>query len=282
VSADRWYTLCVWDPPALRRRLDLRSVGSLGLGGDGRTMALTVNPGTVLILDPAAGGPRVLTQAFVECVAVSRDGTRAALGRGGHGIDLVELPGGKTLRTLKEHPGTVYALSFSADGKRLLSAARTRPRAEGWQELRPDGQVEEPPPPDDTVRVWDAETGRELRRWERKAAAAALSADGRVMLAGCEDGKVRRLSADTGDELPPVAAHPGAVTAVAVSADGRRAAAAGPDGVLVWGAATGREVRRFRPDHGGVAALAFTADGRRLASAGADGTVLLWDVPAGP
>ena len=52
--------------------------------------------------------------------------------------------------------------------------------------------------------------------------------------------------------------------------------------MLVWGAATGREVRRFRPDHGGVAALAFTADGRRLASAGADGTVLLWDVPAGP
>jgi WD40 repeat protein len=63
---------------------------------------------------------------------------------------------------------------------------------------------------------------------------------------------------------------------------GRRAAAAGPDGVLVWDPATGREVRRLRPDHGGVAALAFTADGRRLASAGADGTVLLWDVPAGP
>jgi WD40 repeat protein len=279
VSVDRWYSLCVWNPPDLRHRLDLRPVGPLGLSGDGRTAVVTVSPGIVLTFDPAAGQPRVLTQDFVECVAVSRDGTLAALSRAGHGIDLAEFPG-KTLRTMPGHPGAVYALAFSADGKRLLSAYRTRPQGPMMLKMRPGGEAEPPPPADDTLRVWETETGKELRRWERAAAAAALSADGKVILAGCDDGKVRRLEVDTGEELPALTL-PGAITSVAVSADGLRAAAACSDGILVWEAPTGREVGRFRPDHSGVAALAFTADGRRLASAGADGTILLWDVPAG-
>jgi WD40 repeat protein len=218
VPTDRFYSLCEWNPPTLRRRLDLRGIGSLGLSGDGRTVVVKADSSTALILQKDAVWPRVLSHLHVECVAVSRDGTRAALSGHTHGINLVELPGGKILRTLKRHPGAVYALNFSAEGKRLLSAARTRPPVESMR-LRIDGKDEkEPPPtPDDTVRVWDVDTGAELRRWEQKADAATLSADGRVMLAGCDDGKVRRLAVDTADELPPVAAHPGAVTAVAVS-----------------------------------------------------------------
>src|SRR5947208_1755417 len=56
----------------------------------------------------------------------------------------------------------------------------------------------------------------------------------------------------------------GAVSAVAVSPDGRRAATPGLGGTVFWDAATGREVGRCRA--GGC--VAYSPDGRTLAAGG--------------
>lgn len=275
VSADRAYSVCVWGGGDLRERFDVRFVQSLSVTADGRTAVVTADGGVTLLLDLAAGTRRTLEPYRTYRSAVSPDGTRAALSRFGDVIEVVSLPDAKVIHTLTGHTGDLYALGFSADGKRLLSAAKTRERG---PELRlPD---RDPPPivPDDTVRVWDVATGKELRRWGQAAESAALTADGALVLAGCADGKVRRLEVDTGEQAAPLEVGGAPVRFVAASPDGR-AAATGAAGVLVFDPRTARVRATLTPDHANLTALGFAADGTLL-TGGADGTILMW--PAAP
>jgi WD40 repeat protein len=72
-------------------------------------------------------------------------------------------------------------------------------------------------------------------------------------------------------------AHEGAVTALAVSPDGRLFASAGFDkGLRVWDTATGKQKALFRNQPSVALSLAFSADSQTLISGYSDGTVKLW------
>jgi WD40 repeat protein len=70
------------------------------------------------------------------------------------------------------------------------------------------------------------------------------------------------------------------VTAVALSADGRRALSGGLDQtVRLWAVATGQELHCFTGHADVVSGVAFSPDGRLALSGGADATVRLWRLP---
>jgi WD40 repeat protein len=98
---------------------------------------------------------------------------------------------------------------------------------------------------------------------------------------GARPGEVRVWDA-AGGKLVHLLPAPGTAHRLVFRPDGRRLALATTDGaVLVWDAATGKEILR-RSHHGdSVAGLAYSPDGRFLASASWDRTVKLWDAATG-
>lgn len=155
---------------------------------------------------------------------------------------------------------------------------------------------------------------------DKRLTAAALTADGRLALTGCDDGTLRMWQLRGGGVVRTLPAHESSVRSIALSCDGERAVSADSNGVVrAWDvlqercmhmAQTGVErpaialsgdgrvvvysapgtVRVWEPASGrdtrtivcpAVMALALSADGRRAVSAGSDGQLRVWDIPAG-
>jgi WD40 repeat protein len=176
-------------------------------------------------------------------------------------------------------PGRDITFSaFSSDGQRLIAVRR-----------------------DGTVSVRGAASGEQTFsfqvRWGpnppgRGGAPPVFDSDGRRLVVGSQDGMVRVWDVATGRQILSLGEHPGPITSVAFSPDGRRIASAnsaeesiGPGGgvtpreIRVWDAATGAQLLALRegvipffsfplP----VLSLAFSPDGRRLAAEGARAT----------
>jgi hypothetical protein len=110
----------------------------------------------------------------------------------------------------------------------------------------------------------------------------SFSPDGRRLASASWDRTVRLWDAQSGRELACLRGHENAVWSVSFSPDGRRlASASGDRTVRLWDAQSGRELACLRGHGGGVASVSFSPDGRRLASASWDRTVRLWDAESG-
>jgi WD40 repeat protein len=165
------------------------------------------------------------------------------------------------------HTDKVECVCWSPDGKRLASA--------GW---------------DGTVKVWEAETGREacsLKGHTGYVLSVCWSPDGRRLASADFDQTVKVWDAAGGQE---VLSLKGGGTCVCWNPDGRRLASAGWDGkngeVMVWDVAKGRDALSFRGHTGAVSSVCWSPDGRRLASAslgaiGKAGEVKVWDAEKG-
>jgi WD40 repeat protein/serine/threonine protein kinase len=184
--------------------------------------------------------------------------------------------------TFQDHTKDVKAVSLSADGRWILSGG------------------------DNTLHLWDAITGNQLRTFEGHTAhinSVSLSADGRLALSGSgerhlghyrgprtpEDNSLRLWDVATGRCLHIFQGHTEAVTSVFFSADGRLALSGSEDHtVRLWDIATGNCLRIFLWHTDCVTSVSLSADGRVALSAAQERTenplgdaLCLWDVQTG-
>src|SRR5262249_43534287 len=111
-------------------------------------------------------------------------------------------------------------------------------------------------------------------------AAAALSPDGTTVALMGPDKRVILWDLAAAKERQSLVGHAGDILCVAFGPARRKILASGSrDGdVIVWDAATGKEVRRFSIPRTPVFGLAFSPNGKTLAAGLADHTVMMWDL----
>ena len=169
-------------------------------------------------------------------------------GKFGCGIPGRESCYGRSRRT--ETPAT--RLAFGLDGKRLLSAA--------------DGEV----------RVWEADTGKQIAEFHGAYRRVAFDPDGKRFAFNQEPKgepltpeatwvKVWDMEANR-EQFAPAGGDAG-VRSVEISPDGRLVAAAdlmNGQSVTVWDLASGEKVSTFRGDASGEGSIVFSPDERFL------------------
>jgi WD40 repeat protein len=129
----------------------------------------------LLVLNLRSGQVQSLTVAQAEPVvafAIDEEAIRLAWAHANHSIHVWDLPGEKRLVTLQGHTERINAVSFTGDGRHVLSCGHDR-----------------------TLRVWSAATGQEVAAYTADAALRSLASatQGNVIAAGDNSGRVHLL-----------------------------------------------------------------------------------------
>jgi len=223
----------------------------LASGGRGFAYVWTAGSGELRYTLPVTQGERC-------AIAFSPDGKYLLTAPEGQSIaapiSIWETDTGKPSGVLEGHTKGVLQLSFSADGKTLLSC--------GW---------------DHFVRVWDFAARRKLRDipspTDPYIISAVFSSTGKIAF-----GRDKVFLAEPNGKLVRTIDEPS--EHLRFSPDGRKLVGTNTkaDGfATIWDVETGGEIASWHV-HDSIYDLTFSPHGNVIATSGSDGKVLLWDI----
>lgn len=166
---------------------------------------------------------------------------------------------------LLDHTHAVRSVSLSDDGRFVLSGAD-----------------------DETMRLWETETGNSLRVFNigSPLTASYLSADAQFALSGSrnplvEEHTVRLWDTQTGQWLKTFEGASGLVTSVQLTSDNRTILARAGSKIDIWDRETGELLRTIPAHKRAGGSLSLSGNEQFLISGGTDGIVGLWDIASG-
>ena len=149
-----------------------------------------------------------------------------------------------------------------------------------------DGKILASGGEDTTIKLWDVETGQELRTLKGHTApirSVTFSPDGKTIASGSRgsDANFKLWNIETGKEIRTLEGHTRDVDSIAFTPNGKIIASGSWDGTIkLWNSVTG-EVLKTLSQGNFVYSIAFSPDGKTLASGGSAGTTKLWNTETG-
>jgi WD40 repeat protein/serine/threonine protein kinase len=232
----------------------------------------------------APGIQRILGNhtAPVRAVAYGAEGRVALSGSEDKTAILWDMRENRMIRALEGHTAAVLTVALSPDGKTALTGSG-----------RPRLVAAEPIAGDNTLRLWDVETGKERLRLTGHTdavTAAVFSPNGQLILSGSADQTVMVWDATTGAVIKSIRNDGNdAVLDVLFSSDGKSIYAATADRkILAFDLESGEKQREFTGHGAQVNTIALSPNGRLLLSGGGttfsraeDFSLILWDTTNG-
>ena len=304
---------------------------SIAFSPDGKTIVSGSLDRTVRLWDTTTGKNTTTFYghiADVQSVAFSPDGRTIASGGTTWSINdwladdftvrLWDVASGENKATLLEHKWSVYHLTFSPDGRYLVSSSGDK-RAIFWDAdtgnplwtITGDGvlQVSNYTLGGETVgpiifskdgktfvsgtkseiRLWNTESRQTVATFMRPTSEfrhiissnIAFSPDGNTVATIYNENEMHLLNVATGKIRTFITGHTSRSSSIAFSPDGQTLVSAGyGDTIRFWNPENGELKISLTGMPNGIETIAFSPDGKTLATASWDGTILLWNVPS--
>ncbi len=280
--------LATRESPALVRDLvgHLRQVNACAISPDGRRVVSASYDNTLKVWDLETGRELATLQGHVDSVtacAVTPDGRRVVSASWDNTLKVWDLETGRELATLQGHvkgPGRRRGRR-----RRELASLRGHAKEVTACAVTPDGRRVVSASWDNTLKVWDLDSGSALATLQghaKEVTACAVTPDGRRVISASGDQTLKVWDLDSGSALATLQGHAKEVTACAVTPDGRRVVSASQDQTLkVWDLETLRVLATLQGHAAWVTACAVTPEGRCVISASADQTLKIWDLDSG-
>ncbi|KAM4615545.1 apoptotic protease-activating factor 1 isoform 1-T2 [Polymixia lowei] len=200
----------------------------------------------------------------IRCTCICREPSAAVLGREDGAVQVLEVPSGAILATLRGHTKTVLHCCFSQDGQTLITSSE-----------------------DSTIRVWKWRTGeckvlQGHKEQVRHFSLLSHSPTDARLLSWSFDGTVKVWDIESGEKLKDIEGHQGAILACHVSPDGRLFATTSADRTAkVWSCESWQCTGVLNGHQDCVRSCRFSWDSRRLATGDDNGEIRLWNVRDG-
>jgi WD40 repeat protein/DNA-binding SARP family transcriptional activator len=288
--------------PALQ---DDSGVSGLAFSPDGNLILSGNGNGVARIWDARTGQSRHKLSGHTDVinygVAFSPDGKKVVTGSWDKTVCIWDLATGQQLGQFTGHTAGVNSVTFSPDGRYVLSAGMDGARLwdpETCQEVfqltgvdrlwravfSPDGRniATGRNSTENSLQLWDAVTGQLLYQFTGVPGSAfslAYLPDGKHIICTAADGIACLCDIHSGQVLRQFVGHTGVLNGLSISPDGKYLATSSHDGTArLWDIQTGQELRRFIGHTAGVENVIFSPDGKYILTGSDDGTMLLWDV----
>ncbi|KPQ32659.1 MAG: WD40 repeat protein [Phormidium sp. OSCR] len=167
----------------------------------------------------------------------------------------------REINIIEGHSSWIYGVDFSPDGRLVASASN-----------------------DETIRVWDVQTGEEIHPnkfvgHRGPVKDVQFSPDGTRLLSASDDKTIRIWNLETGEQEKVFGGHDGRVNSARFNFDGTQIVSASNDGsIIVWDALNGIIISRLYGHQDVVKFADFSPDGTKIASGSDDATVRLWNL----